>query len=152
MNSNRAVAFRVALAVSSQTTSIPLQSPLHLTNLYPEAGTAVSTTTVPSSNVPVHSSPTQVSPDGVEVTAPSKPVGSSATLMRCCRGMKRAVTSVSESTSMLQPCSPEHPPPDHPANVELASGVAVSVTEVPPSKTAEHVLPQSMPAGDDETA
>ena len=37
--------------------------------------------------------------------------------------------------------------PDHPANVELLFGAAVSVTTVPLLKLALHVAPQSMPAG-----
>ena len=37
--------------------------------------------------------------------------------------------------------------PDQPVNVELALGVAVSVTAVPLVKLALHVLPQLMPAG-----
>ena len=41
---------------------------------------------------------------------------------------------------------PEHAPV-HPANVELAPGLAVSVTDVPVVKLALHVGPQLIPAG-----
>ena len=37
--------------------------------------------------------------------------------------------------------------PDHPANVELLFGAAVSVTTVPLLKLALHVVPQLIPAG-----
>ena len=37
--------------------------------------------------------------------------------------------------------------PVQPAKVELAAGVAVSVTAVPAAKLAMHVVPQLMPAG-----
>jgi hypothetical protein len=46
---------------------------------------------------------------------------------------------------------PEQPAPDHPAKVENASGVAVSVTGVPEAKLNWHVAPQSMPLGADVT-
>ena len=37
--------------------------------------------------------------------------------------------------------------PDQPANVDPAAGMAVRVTELPVAKFAEHVCPQSIPAG-----
>ena len=49
---------------------------------------------------------------------------------------------------------PVHPPSDQPANVELPSGAAVSVTDVPLAKVAEQaesVSPQSMPLGAEVT-
>jgi len=42
---------------------------------------------------------------------------------------------------------PEQPPPDQPANFELAFGTAVKVMDVPPPKDALQVAPQLMPAG-----
>ena len=41
---------------------------------------------------------------------------------------------------------PEHAP-IHPAKIEFAPGLAVSVTDVPTVKLALHVAPQLMPAG-----
>jgi hypothetical protein len=38
--------------------------------------------------------------------------------------------------------------PDHPVNTEPAAGVAVSVTDDPHEKLAEHVAPQLIPAGE----
>ena len=42
---------------------------------------------------------------------------------------------------------PEHPPPLQPVKVELAPGVALSVTTVPLVSDAEQVAPQLMPVG-----
>ena len=41
-----------------------------------------------------------------------------------------------------------HPPPVQPWNVEPAAGVAVSWTTVCEGKTAEHAVPQLIPAGE----
>jgi hypothetical protein len=41
--------------------------------------------------------------------------------------------------------------PDHPLNVEPESGVAVNVTLAPDENWYEHVDPQLIPDGDDET-
>src|SRR5262245_22285697 len=48
-------------------------------------------------------------------------------------------------TVIVHEVVPEHPVPVQPSNVEPASGVAVSVTTVPVSYVAEHVLPQLIP-------
>ena len=42
---------------------------------------------------------------------------------------------------------PLQPPPDQPANVELAAGVSVSVTEVPGVRLSVQVGAQAIPAG-----
>jgi hypothetical protein len=47
-------------------------------------------------------------------------------------------------------CAPVQAPLQ-PTNVELRDGVAVSVTDVPPTNDAAHSLPQLIPPGDDVT-
>jgi hypothetical protein len=47
----------------------------------------------------------------------------------------------------VQALVPLHPPPLHPAKVEFAPAVAVSVTDVPELKFAWQVCPQLMPEG-----
>ena len=59
-----------------------------------------------------------------------------------------AVTVVSAVSVTWQVLVPEQPPPDQPVNVEPDPGVAVSVTWVPFANCAEHVEPQSIPAGE----
>ena len=63
----------------------------------------------------------------------------------CAELTKVAVTEVAELMVSVQAFVPEHPPPDQPAKVEPASGVAVTVTVVPGVKVAEQALPQKMP-------
>jgi hypothetical protein len=60
-----------------------------------------------------------------------------------------AVTDVAAVRGSVQVVAvPEHPPPDQPANSEPDAAAAVRVTCVPEAKLAEHVLPQSIPAGE----
>ncbi len=61
--------------------------------------------------------------------------------------LKVAVTAVSALTVTVQLPDPEQPPPLQPAKVEPAPVVAVIVTWLPEVKSAEHVEPQSIPAG-----
>ena len=58
-----------------------------------------------------------------------------------------AVNDASAERVKLHAAVPLQAPP-HPANVEPAPGVAVSVTPVPPAKLALHADPQLMPAGE----
>lgn len=46
---------------------------------------------------------------------------------------------------------PLHTPPDQPVNRRPDEALAVSVTEAPDTKFAEHVVPQLMPVGLDDT-
>jgi hypothetical protein len=64
---------------------------------------------------------------------------------------KPAVTVVLELRVSVHVPVPLQPPPDQPVNVEPASAAAVSVMLVPGGNDAEHVDPQSMPAGEDVT-
>jgi hypothetical protein len=57
-----------------------------------------------------------------------------------------APTEVAASMVRLHVDVPLHPP-DHPANVALVPGAAVSVTTVPAEKLATQVVPQLMPEG-----
>jgi hypothetical protein len=56
-----------------------------------------------------------------------------------------AETDLAPSTVTVQVPVPEHPPPDQPAKVEVASVVAVSVTVEAASTIAEQEEPQSIP-------
>ena len=62
--------------------------------------------------------------------------------------VKVAVTDLAATIVTTQVPVPLQPEPLQPVKVELTSGVAVSVTVVPCPKVAEHVEPQSMPAGE----
>jgi hypothetical protein len=61
-----------------------------------------------------------------------------------------AVTALAESMVTVQLPVPVHAPLQ-PVNVDMPSGIAVSVTIVPVPNNAEHVAPQLMPAGLDVT-
>ena len=62
-----------------------------------------------------------------------------------------AVTVVSAVSVTVQVPVPLQPPPDQPANAEPAVALADSVTVEPWVAVVEHVAPQLMPAGDDDT-
>ena len=66
------------------------------------------------------------------------------------RSVKVAVTDLAASIVTRHAPVPEHAP-DHPVKLEVAAGVAVSVTTVPVSNEAEQVAPQLIPAGELET-
>ena len=72
----------------------------------------------------------QVIPAGLLVTWPA-PVPVSATVSGKVISVKVAVTLSAAFTVVTQGEVPVHPPPDHPAKVELAFGTAVSVICVP---------------------
>src|SRR5438132_1818741 len=58
-----------------------------------------------------------------------------------------AVTTVGAPRDRVHGPVPEQLPPLQPPNADPPSGVAVSVTTVPPTKLAAQVAPQLMPAG-----
>ena len=72
----------------------------------------------------------QVIPAGLDETEPD-PVPVLDTFSEKVCKVNCAVTEVAAVTDTTQVPVPEHPPPDHPVNVEPVAGVAVSVTEVP---------------------
>jgi hypothetical protein len=61
--------------------------------------------------------------------------------------VKVAVTDLAWSIVTTQLPVPVHPDPFQPVKPDPGEGLAVSVTEVPASYTAEHVAPQLMPDG-----
>lgn len=63
-------------------------------------------------------------------------------------GVKVAVTVTADEMVTVQVPVPAHAPPLHPVNTELLCGAAVSVTDVPLMKLAEHVAPQLIPDGE----
>jgi hypothetical protein len=63
--------------------------------------------------------------------------------------LNRAVNGLAESISIVHAPVPEQLP-DQPVNSEPGAGAAVSVTLLPASSEAEHIEPQSIPAGGPE--
>ncbi|MGA8580849.1 MAG: hypothetical protein WB579_19335 [Bryobacteraceae bacterium] len=109
---------------------VPEQAPDHPANVEPVPGVAVSVMTVPAAKLR-QPEPHEV-PTGEEVTVPLPVpdvvivrVGLTTTVK-----LNVAVTAWLEFIVTVQLPVPEHAP-DHPANVDPAFGVAVSVTTVP---------------------
>jgi hypothetical protein len=92
----------------------------------------------------------QLIPAGLELTTPA-PAPASVTVTATCLGVNVAATDVGAFSVTAQLPVPAQPAPDHPANVELADGVAVKVITLPAAKLAAQVAPQPMPAGDEVT-
>ena len=89
----------------------------------------------------------QLMPAGALVTVPRMgPRGVFVRLRVKLRRSNRAPTSRAASMVTLHAPAPVQAP-DHPAKTDAASGWAVRDTTAPWLKTAEHVFPQSMPAG-----
>ena len=86
-------------------------------------------------------------PPGALVTVPRMgPRGVFVRLSVKVRRSNRAPTSRAASMVTLHAPAPVQAP-DHPAKTDRASGWAVRETTAPWANAAEHVLPQSMPAG-----
>jgi hypothetical protein len=112
--------------------------PLHPVNVDPVAGVAVRVTIAPSLNMATHVG-AQPIPVGALPTLP-EPVPLSVTVRVCVIIVNVARTDSSALMVTMHVVDvPEQPPPLHPANVECAPGVSVSVTTVPLSYSAEHV-------------
>jgi hypothetical protein len=92
----------------------------------------------------------QLIPAGLELTEPA-PAPASVTVTTIRLRVKVAATDAAAFRATTQLPVPAQPAPDHPANVELADGVAVKVTVVPAAKLAAQVAPQPMPGGDEVT-
>ena len=127
--------------VAPETASHPLH-PLKRT-----LGLAVSVTVVSMMYGSEQSLP-QLIPDGLELTVPfaaATPVLLTVSTNRF--RSKTAVTSFDALMVTLQVVPEGASHPFQPTNVELAAALAVSVTLVPLSYTAEQTAPQSIPVG-----
>ena len=134
-----------ALSVTVQM-PVPVQPPpVQPVKAEPGAGAAVRVTAVPLVNEAEQAAP-QLIPVGALVTVPL-PLPDLVTESAKDGRVKVAVTEVAALTVTVQVPAPAHPPPLQPANVEPVAAAAVKVTAVPLVYEAEHVEPQSMPAG-----
>lgn len=126
---------------------VPVQAPDHPVKVEPEAGVAVSVTFDPLAKPALQVAPQSI-PVGLLVTVPV-PVPARLTVRTglVTGKVNVAVTDMFPLRVTEQVVVPAHAP-DHPANVEPAAGVAVSVTAVPLAKLALHVVPQLMPVGE----
>jgi hypothetical protein len=115
-------------------------------NVEVASAAAVNTTDVPYAMGAEHVAP-QSMPAGADVTVPA-PLPSFVTVRVSSSTANVAVTETAADivTVHVEPL-PLQPPPLHPLNVEPTYGVAVNVTLVPAASGAEHVAPQSIPAG-----
>jgi len=128
--SNSAVTEVAALRVTTQV-SVPLQAPLQPAKVDPDAAAAVSVTCVPLAKFEVHV-PGQLMPDGLLVTVPvPDPDVVTVRGTGAAAWSNVAVTDVSAPSVTTQLPVPLHAP-DQPVNVDVESGVAVSVICVPP--------------------
>lgn len=124
---------------------VPLQAPPQPVNAEPAAGFAVRVTTVFAAK-PAEQVAPQRMPAGTLVTEP-EPVPAWLTDNVNC-GTKRAITEASVVRATVHVPTPAQAAPLQPAKDDPGPGVAVSTTEVPTLRAAEHVLPQLMPAGE----
>jgi hypothetical protein len=108
---------------------VPLHPPPdHPVNVEPVAGTAVSVVTSPALYVCWHVVPHAIAA-GLDVTVPV-PLPPRDTNSVTSFSAKFAVIAASAVTVTVHASIPEHAPP-HPAKLDSAAGVAVSVTTVP---------------------
>src|SRR5579862_2960799 len=132
---------------------VPVQpSPVQPRNVDPAAGAAVSVTTVPGANEPMHVVP-QSMPAGCEVTTPA-PLPEVAIVIVTGRCAKSASTARSWSSVTVHGPVPAQPAAFQPVNDEWPSGAAVKVTAVPTGAVSEHAPPppHSIPLGSEATA
>jgi hypothetical protein len=131
----------VTVQVAPETPSHPLQPP----KMELPLAVAVSVTIVPLLKDAEHAVP-QLMPDGLEVTVPL-PLPALLTARVNCGSVNVAVTDLAAFivTVQVAPETPSHP--FQPPKMEVPLAVAVSVTNVPLLKEAEHAVPQLMPDG-----
>ena len=119
------------VAAETVTTHDPVPEhppPFQPVKVEPAADVAMSVTAVPPGKLAAQVVP-QLIPVGLLVTVPT-PVPASETVSTE-SGSKVAVTVVAAESVSVQAPVPEQPPPLQPVKLELALGVAVSVTTVP---------------------
>jgi len=123
----------------------PLQAPPHSAKVELAEGLGVKVTSVPVVKVAVQTVP-QLIPAGLLVTVPL-PLPLSVTVnVGNVVFVKVAETDVLAFIVTAHAPVPLHAPPQ-PANVELATGLAVNVTWVPGVKLPVQTVPQLIPAG-----
>src|SRR3989344_8252558 len=141
------IAVHVLSASIVTTPSEQSASPLQPVNTESAAGDAVKVRTVPRVNStypPIQSVP-QIIPKGEIVTVPLPvPVLVSPNVYVLRSNMAVHVLSASIVTTP----SEQSASPPQPANVEFASGAAISVTDVPELYNSVQSAPQSMPEGE----
>ena len=123
---------------------LPLQSPLQPAKRDVPSGPAFSVTLVPESSVREQTPPMTEMQEIPPPLTPPPPLPASRTLSVNCR-MKVAVTDWLDDMVTVQ--APVPHAPLQPANRDVASGDAFSVTVAPESYVAEHMPGQLMPAG-----
>ena len=127
---------------------VPVHAPDQPANVEDASGVAVSVTRVPDENELLQAAPQKIA-SGDEVTVPL-PAPARFTVSVYVTSVNVAVTFLAASIVTTQAPVPVHAPLQ-PANDELASGVALSVTSVPSAKPAAQAGPQEMPAGEEVT-
>lgn len=102
-------------------------------------------TRVPVAKFAAHVEPQEITA-GLDVTVPVPVFRLVRVTVSVETAVKVAVTLFALVIERMQLPVPVHAP-DQPAKADPAAAAAVSVTDVPLVKDAEHVLPQEMPAG-----
>ncbi len=110
----------------------------------PAFDVAVSVTSVPVSNSAEQVDPQSIPAGELETEPEPVPARTTSSGVTC---VNVAVTDVAAFIVTVHVPVPVQAP-DHPAKIEVALGVAVSVTCEPTAKGAEQVAPQSIPAGE----
>jgi hypothetical protein len=126
---NVAVTLRAAFIVTTHVVDVPEHAPLQPVNVPPAFGTAVSVTAVPPVKLSVHV-PGQLMTPGAPVTVPG-PVTVTPSGYVDAIALKLAVTLFAASIVTVQVVDEPLHAPDHPPNVLVPLGTAVSVTTVP---------------------
>ena len=131
------------------TTHVPVPehpAPVHPSKLEPDAGVAVSVTTVPTLNGSEQSAP-QSMPVGKLAMVPC-PVPAAAAVSINVLRVKVAVTVAAALIVITHVPVPEHPPPVQPVKFELGLADAVNVTTVPNVYVSVQSAPQLIPVGE----